>query len=62
MTTWLEAIGALLVGATGVATGKWFARRKNWKWVPGYFIPLGVIGVVALGRHLPEVELMPPIC
>lgn len=41
MTMWLEAIGALLVGATGVAIGKWFARRKDLKWLLGYFIPLG---------------------
>jgi|GEM_PF-5592981 hypothetical protein len=31
MTLWLEAIGALLVGSIGVAIGKWFMRRKDWK-------------------------------
>jgi len=61
MNPWLEALGALLVGASGVWLGWWFARRRSWHWVLGYFFPLALIGVYDVAAHKPSLTLVPPI-
>jgi hypothetical protein len=60
MNPWLEAVGALLVGASGVWLGWWFARRRSWYWALGYFIPLALIGVYDLAARKPALALVPP--
>lgn len=61
MVLWFEAIGALLVGLGGVAIGNRCARLRDWKWLLGYFVPLGIIGIIAISNHFPAVGLTWPV-
>jgi hypothetical protein len=61
MRPWVESCGVLLLAAGGVCMGAWFSRlRKPW-WALGYFIPLAMIVLYALGSHHPALSLVPPI-
>ena len=61
MNLWLESFGVLLMAAGGMLMGAWFSRRPNPWWLIGYFLPLAIIGLLALGNHEPLVLLTPPI-
>jgi len=60
MNLWLMASVALLCALAGVALGWWFSRLRGPYWMIGYFIPVTLVFVYALGFYVPGVLFMPP--
>jgi predicted double-glycine peptidase len=60
MNLWLMASVALLCALAGVALGWWFSRLRSPYWMIGYFIPVTLVFVYALGFYVPGVLFMPP--
>lgn len=61
MNPWVESLGVLMLAAGGVLLGAWFSRRRKPYWMLGYFIPLLMIMLYALGSRVPSLSLVPPI-
>jgi predicted double-glycine peptidase len=57
---WFETAGSLLLVALGVLLGRWFSRLPGRWWVIGYFLPLTVVGMIALTRQVPQLYFVPP--
>jgi tryptophan-rich sensory protein len=49
---WLESIAVTLLAIAGVVLGRWFGRLPKPYWLFGYFIPLVLIVLYALGNAL----------
>ena len=60
MNPWLETIGVGLLGAFGVASGRWFSRLPRPYWTLGYFVPLGLILLIGLAYRFRTLEFVPP--
>jgi predicted double-glycine peptidase len=61
MNPWVESGGVLLLAAGGVLIGAWCARLPRPWWLIGYFLPLAMIALYALGSREPSLAFVPPI-
>lgn len=60
MNLWLAAIVSLLCALAGVGLGHWFSRLRSPYWTIGYFIPVFLIFVFAIGFRVPTLLFTPP--
>ncbi|HZQ45944.1 MAG TPA: hypothetical protein VFC07_02950, partial [Verrucomicrobiae bacterium] len=61
MNSWVESLGVLMLAAGGVLLGAWFSRLHKPYWLLGYFIPLVMIVLYAMGSRDPALTFVPPI-
>jgi hypothetical protein len=61
MSPWVESFGVLLLGGVGVAIGAWFSRRPGQWWLVGYFAPLTMAVLYAVGTRYAAVGFTPPV-
>jgi len=60
MQPWLETIGVVMLGATGVWLGRWFSRLPKPFWLFGYFVPFSLIVLIGLAYRFRALEFVPP--
>ncbi|MCB9217818.1 MAG: hypothetical protein H6616_18305 [Ignavibacteria bacterium] len=56
----LQAGLVILLALLGFVLGRWFSRRPGRYWLVGYFLPLAVVGLVAIPRWVSRFEIVPP--
>src|SRR5580698_3206305 len=59
MNPWVESLAVLLLAAGGMALGAWFSRLPEPWWLLGYFLPLSLVILHAVGNHYPALTLIP---
>ena len=60
MAPWLETAGVVFIALVGVVAGRFFSRFRKPFWVLGYFIPAGLIAILALVRFDPGLSFVRP--
>jgi predicted double-glycine peptidase len=60
MQFWLQTIGVFVLADTGTILGLLTKRLKKRLWLLGYFVPLILIVLIALPRHLYWLVFYPP--
>jgi len=60
LVPWLETIGVVALGLSGVWLGHFFARRQRPYWLIGYIIPFILLVSIGLSRRYPALEFIPP--
>jgi hypothetical protein len=60
MNPWIETAGVVLIALLGVMVGRFFSRFHKPYWVLGYFIPAGLIAMLAFVRFDPDLAFVRP--